>query len=134
MAASARSDVGRIVAQNIWSKSTPRTCAHPCTHKRALSVPLRLRLYTQIRRTMDRSSGTSERSISVQLPLLAWLAISARSAAPHPTLSSAMACFRVRGSGDAAEAATAHPVLRPHLGLSQRARNASSAAPRERKG
>eukprot|EP00965_Chrysotila_dentata_P054629 1813680-Pleurochrysis_carterae.AAC.1 len=61
MAASARSDVGRMVAQKVLSKSMPRTCAHPCTHSRALSVPLRLRLYThQIRRTMDLSSGTSE--------------------------------------------------------------------------
>eukprot|EP00965_Chrysotila_dentata_P109984 3633918-Pleurochrysis_carterae.AAC.2 len=67
---------------------------------------------------MDLSSGTSERSINVQLPLVAWLAISARSAAPHPTLSSAMACFRVRGSVEAAEAAKAHPVLRLHLALS----------------
>eukprot|EP00965_Chrysotila_dentata_P076881 2538355-Pleurochrysis_carterae.AAC.1 len=32
MAASARSDVGRIMAQKLWSKSTPRTCAHPWTH------------------------------------------------------------------------------------------------------
>eukprot|EP00965_Chrysotila_dentata_P166084 5483638-Pleurochrysis_carterae.AAC.2 len=81
---------------------------------------------------MDLLSGTSERSINVQLPLLAWLAISARLAAPHPILSSAMACFRVRGSVEAAEAAKAQPVLRPHLGLSQRARNANSADPRER--
>eukprot|EP00965_Chrysotila_dentata_P071839 2373168-Pleurochrysis_carterae.AAC.1 len=71
MAARARSDVGRMVAQKVWSKSTPRTCAHPWTHNRALSAPLRLRLYTQIRRTMDLPSGTSERSMSVQLPLLA---------------------------------------------------------------
>eukprot|EP00965_Chrysotila_dentata_P029214 971538-Pleurochrysis_carterae.AAC.1 len=83
---------------------------------------------------MDLSSGTSERSINVQLPLLAWLAILARSAAPHPILSSAIACFRVRGSVDAAEAAKAHPVLRPHIGLSHRARKANSAAPRERNG
>eukprot|EP00965_Chrysotila_dentata_P081188 2680014-Pleurochrysis_carterae.AAC.1 len=67
MATSARSDVGRMVAQKVWSKSTPRTCAHPCTHKRALSAPLRLRLYTQMRRTIDRPAGTCERSISVQL-------------------------------------------------------------------
>eukprot|EP00965_Chrysotila_dentata_P075276 2486280-Pleurochrysis_carterae.AAC.2 len=118
MAASARSDVGRIVAQNVWSKSTPRTCAQPLTHNRALSAPLRLRLYTQIRRTMDRPAETCERSISVQLLLLAWFAILARSASPHPILSSAMACFRVRGSVVAAEAAKAHPVLRPHFGLS----------------
>eukprot|EP00965_Chrysotila_dentata_P118333 3911623-Pleurochrysis_carterae.AAC.1 len=45
-----------------------------------------------------------------------------------------MACFRVRGSADAAEAAKAHPVPRPHIGLSQRARKANSAAPRERNG
>eukprot|EP00965_Chrysotila_dentata_P094101 3110335-Pleurochrysis_carterae.AAC.1 len=71
IAASARSDVGRIVAQKVWSKSTPRTCAHPCTHKRALSAPLRFRLYTQMSRTMNRPSGTCDRSMSVQLPLLA---------------------------------------------------------------
>eukprot|EP00965_Chrysotila_dentata_P112357 3714353-Pleurochrysis_carterae.AAC.1 len=41
-----------------------------------------------------------------------------------------MACLRVRGSVDAAEAAKAHPVLCPHFGLSQRARKANSAAPR----
>eukprot|EP00965_Chrysotila_dentata_P139982 4627800-Pleurochrysis_carterae.AAC.1 len=64
MAASARSDVGRMVAQKVWSNSMPRTCAQPCTHGRALSVPLRLRLYTQISRTMDLSFGTSERSIN----------------------------------------------------------------------
>eukprot|EP00965_Chrysotila_dentata_P161059 5317860-Pleurochrysis_carterae.AAC.1 len=71
MAANARSEVERIVAQNVWSKSTPRTCAQPWTHSRAFSAPLRFRLYTQIIRTIDLSGGTCDRSISVQLPLSA---------------------------------------------------------------
>eukprot|EP00965_Chrysotila_dentata_P096731 3197031-Pleurochrysis_carterae.AAC.1 len=83
---------------------------------------------------MDRPVGTCERSISVQLPLLAWFAISARSASPHPILSSAMACFRVRGSAVVAEVAKAQPVFRPHCGLLPRARRARSAAPRDRNG
>eukprot|EP00965_Chrysotila_dentata_P037153 1236331-Pleurochrysis_carterae.AAC.1 len=45
-----------------------------------------------------------------------------------------MACFRVRGSAVVAEAAKAQPVFRPHCGLSQRARSARSAAPRDRNG
>eukprot|EP00965_Chrysotila_dentata_P090296 2979502-Pleurochrysis_carterae.AAC.1 len=45
-----------------------------------------------------------------------------------------MACLRVRRSVDAAEAAKAHSVSRPHFGLSQRARKAKSAAPRDRNG
>eukprot|EP00965_Chrysotila_dentata_P079788 2631863-Pleurochrysis_carterae.AAC.1 len=56
---------------------------------RAFSAPLRLPLYTQIMRTIDLSA--------------------ARSAAPQPMRSSAMACLRVRGSVDAAQAAKAHP-------------------------
>eukprot|EP00965_Chrysotila_dentata_P079106 2608920-Pleurochrysis_carterae.AAC.1 len=49
--------------------------------------------------------------------------------------SSAIACLRVRGSvDDAAQAAKAHPVLRPHFGLSPRARSVNSAAPRDRSG
>eukprot|EP00965_Chrysotila_dentata_P173140 5713635-Pleurochrysis_carterae.AAC.1 len=83
---------------------------------------------------MDRPAGTCERSISVQQPLSAWFAISARSASPHPILSSAMACFRVRGSVVVVEAAKAQPVLRPHCGLSLRARSAKGAAPRDRNG
>eukprot|EP00965_Chrysotila_dentata_P122160 4038754-Pleurochrysis_carterae.AAC.1 len=43
-----------------------------------------------------------------------------------------MACSRVRGSVDAAQAAKAHPVFRPHFGLPQRARVAKSAPPRDR--
>eukprot|EP00965_Chrysotila_dentata_P010940 356076-Pleurochrysis_carterae.AAC.3 len=42
-----------------------------------------------------------------------------------------MACLRVRGSVDAAQAAKAHPVFRPHFGLSLRARVAKSAPPRD---
>eukprot|EP00965_Chrysotila_dentata_P003745 122542-Pleurochrysis_carterae.AAC.1 len=45
-----------------------------------------------------------------------------------------MACLRVRGSADAAQAAKAHPVFRPHCGLPQRARNVKSAAPRDLNG
>eukprot|EP00965_Chrysotila_dentata_P103217 3407847-Pleurochrysis_carterae.AAC.1 len=45
-----------------------------------------------------------------------------------------MACLRVRGSVDAAQAAKAHPVFRPHFGLLQRARVAKSAPPRDRSG
>eukprot|EP00965_Chrysotila_dentata_P112759 3725723-Pleurochrysis_carterae.AAC.1 len=71
IAAKARSEVGRMVAQKVWSKSTPRTCAQPWTHSRAFSVPLRFRLYTQISRTIDLSGGTCDRSMSVQLPLSA---------------------------------------------------------------
>eukprot|EP00965_Chrysotila_dentata_P142673 4715802-Pleurochrysis_carterae.AAC.1 len=51
-----------------------------------------------MRRTSARPRGTSERSMYVQLPFAAWLAISARSAALQPTWSSAIACFRVRGA------------------------------------
>eukprot|EP00965_Chrysotila_dentata_P124049 4100084-Pleurochrysis_carterae.AAC.1 len=71
MAANVRSDVGRMVAQKVWSKSTPRTCAQPWTHSRAFSAPLRFRLYTHMSRTMHLSVGTCERSMSVQLPLSA---------------------------------------------------------------
>eukprot|EP00965_Chrysotila_dentata_P165293 5458058-Pleurochrysis_carterae.AAC.1 len=68
MAANARSEVGRIVAQKVWSKSIPRTCAQPWTHSRAFSARLRFRLYTHISRTMDLSTGTCDRSMSVQIP------------------------------------------------------------------
>eukprot|EP00965_Chrysotila_dentata_P205519 6183001-Pleurochrysis_carterae.AAC.1 len=39
MAARARREVGRIVAQNVWSKSIPGTCAQPCTQSLAFIVP-----------------------------------------------------------------------------------------------
>eukprot|EP00965_Chrysotila_dentata_P135676 4485467-Pleurochrysis_carterae.AAC.1 len=71
---------------------------------------------------MARSEGTSERSTSVQLPFLAWLSTSERSAPPQPTRSSAMACLRVRGSVDTWLTANAQPVPRPHTGLPVRAR------------
>eukprot|EP00965_Chrysotila_dentata_P027462 911706-Pleurochrysis_carterae.AAC.1 len=71
MVANARNEVGRMVAQKVWSKSTPRTCAQPWMHSRAFSAPLRFRLYTQISRTIDLSGGTCDRLISVQLPLSA---------------------------------------------------------------
>eukprot|EP00965_Chrysotila_dentata_P104148 3439174-Pleurochrysis_carterae.AAC.1 len=45
-----------------------------------------------------------------------------------------MACLRVRGSVNVAQAAKAHPVFRPHFGLPQRARVAKSAPPRDRNG
>eukprot|EP00965_Chrysotila_dentata_P172857 5704765-Pleurochrysis_carterae.AAC.1 len=45
-----------------------------------------------------------------------------------------MACLRVRGSVDAAQAANAQPVFRPHCGLSRRERSANSAAPRDLSG
>eukprot|EP00965_Chrysotila_dentata_P097181 3211766-Pleurochrysis_carterae.AAC.1 len=60
--------------------------------------------------------------MSVQLPFLAWLSISERSALPQPTRSSAIACLRVRGSVDTLLTAKAQPVPRPHAGLSARAR------------
>eukprot|EP00965_Chrysotila_dentata_P195990 6177317-Pleurochrysis_carterae.AAC.1 len=60
----------------------PCTCAQPCTHKRALSAPLRLRLYTQMTLTRERLVGRSERSMAVQLPFAAWFASFARSAPP----------------------------------------------------
>eukprot|EP00965_Chrysotila_dentata_P063612 2107686-Pleurochrysis_carterae.AAC.1 len=63
-------------------------------------------------RTSDLPWGSWERSMRVQLPLAAWLAISARSAADQPAASSAMACLRVRGSEDTDEAAGAHPCPR----------------------
>eukprot|EP00965_Chrysotila_dentata_P060060 1992122-Pleurochrysis_carterae.AAC.6 len=50
--------------------------------------------------------------MAVQLPLAAWLAISARSAPPRPTRSSAMACLRVRGSVETLLIANAQLVPR----------------------
>eukprot|EP00965_Chrysotila_dentata_P201488 6180599-Pleurochrysis_carterae.AAC.2 len=72
-------------------------------------APLRIRLYTQIRRTRERPAGSCERSINVKLPLALWLKVSARSAAVQPAAPSASACFRVRGSGETDDAAKAHP-------------------------
>eukprot|EP00965_Chrysotila_dentata_P099220 3281058-Pleurochrysis_carterae.AAC.1 len=135
MAARARRDVGRIVAQNVWSKSTPGTCAQPCTQSLAFLVPLRFLLYTQISLTSERPAGTSGPSMVVQLLFCWWLAISARSALPHPTRSSAIACLRVRGSAETWLTAKAHPVPRPHAGLSSRARKARrTAGIRDRRG
>eukprot|EP00965_Chrysotila_dentata_P149571 4939423-Pleurochrysis_carterae.AAC.2 len=82
----------------------PGICAQPCTQSLAFSVPLRLRLYTQMSRTSDRPGGTELRSISSQLPLSTWLAISALSAAVQPARSSRRACLRV-------EASRTQPVL-----------------------
>eukprot|EP00965_Chrysotila_dentata_P230123 6197588-Pleurochrysis_carterae.AAC.1 len=48
-------------------------------------------------RTRERPGGTDERSMSSQLPLDVWFAISARSAAVHPVRSSRRACLRVLG-------------------------------------
>eukprot|EP00965_Chrysotila_dentata_P117914 3897120-Pleurochrysis_carterae.AAC.1 len=88
-----------------------------------------------MRRTSDLPAGTCERSMVVQLPFDAWLAISARSAVPHPTRSSAIACLRVRGSVETLLTAKAQPVPRPQTGLSFRDQKASKAdAPRERSG
>eukprot|EP00965_Chrysotila_dentata_P188405 6172717-Pleurochrysis_carterae.AAC.1 len=71
----------------------------------------------------------------VQLPLVLWLAISARSAALQPKRSSAMACLRVRGSSETLLIAKAQPVLRPHDGFVCGERRASNAAGcRERNG
>eukprot|EP00965_Chrysotila_dentata_P146024 4823823-Pleurochrysis_carterae.AAC.1 len=39
IAASARRDVGRRVAQKVWSKSTSHTWAQPCTQSLAFSAP-----------------------------------------------------------------------------------------------
>eukprot|EP00965_Chrysotila_dentata_P206914 6183820-Pleurochrysis_carterae.AAC.3 len=64
----------------------------------------------------------------VQLPVFWWLVISARPAAPQPIRSSAIACFRVRGSSETLLIAKAHRVPRLQAGLSRRARRASSAA------
>eukprot|EP00965_Chrysotila_dentata_P044025 1463297-Pleurochrysis_carterae.AAC.1 len=60
-------------------------------------------------RTSDRPGGSSDLSMRVQLPLGLWLSISARSVADQPAASSAMACLRVRGSVDTADAANAQP-------------------------
>eukprot|EP00965_Chrysotila_dentata_P165665 5469889-Pleurochrysis_carterae.AAC.3 len=62
-----------------------------------------------MRRTSERPWGSSERSMSVQLPFELWFSISARSAADQPSASSANACLRVRGSVETAEAANAQP-------------------------
>eukprot|EP00965_Chrysotila_dentata_P105920 3498316-Pleurochrysis_carterae.AAC.2 len=62
-----------------------------------------------MRRTSERPGGSLERSMTVQLLLLAWFSISARSAADQPASSSAMACFRVFGSVETADAARAQP-------------------------
>eukprot|EP00965_Chrysotila_dentata_P218271 6190495-Pleurochrysis_carterae.AAC.6 len=83
MAARTRSDVGRMVAQK-----------------------------TQMSRTMERPSGTCERSVVVQLPLLRWFSISARSAAVQPARSSRSACLRVLRFTEG-HAAKAQPVPRP---------------------
>eukprot|EP00965_Chrysotila_dentata_P031168 1037800-Pleurochrysis_carterae.AAC.1 len=45
-----------------------------------------------------------------------------------------MACLRVRRFVDAAQAAKAQPVFRPHCSLSRRERSANSAAPRDLNG
>eukprot|EP00965_Chrysotila_dentata_P060488 2004856-Pleurochrysis_carterae.AAC.5 len=97
--ASVRSEVARIVAQK----------------SRALSAPLRLRLYTHISRTSDLPGGTSLRSMSSQLPLSVWLAISARSAAVQPARSSRKACLRVFGSVLDEVARRTQPVLRAYM-------------------
>eukprot|EP00965_Chrysotila_dentata_P027992 930577-Pleurochrysis_carterae.AAC.5 len=67
-----------------------------------------------MRRTSARPDGTSERSIIVQLPFALWFAISARSAAVHPSRSSVNACLRVFGSDDG-EAMNAQRVPRPYM-------------------
>eukprot|EP00965_Chrysotila_dentata_P248604 6208433-Pleurochrysis_carterae.AAC.2 len=64
-----------------------------------------------MRRTSDRPGGTAPRSISSQLPLSVWLAISARSAAVQPARSSRRACLRVFGSDCENEARRTQPVL-----------------------
>eukprot|EP00965_Chrysotila_dentata_P103194 3407077-Pleurochrysis_carterae.AAC.1 len=56
--ARARRNVPRMAAQNVWSKSTPATCAQPWTHSRAFLDPSRLVLYTQIRRTRLHPGGS----------------------------------------------------------------------------
>eukprot|EP00965_Chrysotila_dentata_P034985 1164008-Pleurochrysis_carterae.AAC.1 len=90
-------------------------------------------------RTRLRSRGTSERSVVRQLPLALWLAIFARSAAVQPLQSSRSACFRVLGSGDAAESVKAQPEPRhQRSGLCSRAvlavKSTEGEVPRLRKG
>eukprot|EP00965_Chrysotila_dentata_P094583 3127342-Pleurochrysis_carterae.AAC.1 len=82
---------------------------------------------THTRRTRERPGGASERSTYVQLRLEMWFAISARSAVPHPTWSSAMACLRVRGSVGAWDTAKAQPVALPLEGLRAGRRKRSAA-------
>eukprot|EP00965_Chrysotila_dentata_P139232 4603829-Pleurochrysis_carterae.AAC.1 len=60
-------------------------------------------------RTSARPAGTDVRSMTSQLPLLVWLAISVRSAAVHPSRLSRSACLRVLGSVLRAEAKSAEP-------------------------
>eukprot|EP00965_Chrysotila_dentata_P171430 5657676-Pleurochrysis_carterae.AAC.1 len=67
--ARARSEVPCVAAQNFWSKSTPATCAHPWTQRRAFLEPSRFTLYTQIRRTRLRPGGSQDLSMTDQLPL-----------------------------------------------------------------
>eukprot|EP00965_Chrysotila_dentata_P170042 5613121-Pleurochrysis_carterae.AAC.1 len=62
-----------------------------------------------MRRTSERPAGTDERSITSQLPLLVWFAISARSPVVHPSRSSRSACLRDLGSVLRAEAKRAEP-------------------------
>eukprot|EP00965_Chrysotila_dentata_P121314 4011093-Pleurochrysis_carterae.AAC.3 len=74
--------------------------------------------------------------MAIQLPSAAWFAISARSAAPQPARSSAVACLRQqRGKDETLLMAKAQAVPLPNLGLSLRARSVRSAlGPRERSG
>eukprot|EP00965_Chrysotila_dentata_P165608 5468385-Pleurochrysis_carterae.AAC.3 len=57
--------------------------------------------------------------MSSQLPLSAWFAILARSAAVQPSRSSRMACLRVLGSVFVGEASIAQPVVGRVLSVSR---------------
>eukprot|EP00965_Chrysotila_dentata_P221038 6192156-Pleurochrysis_carterae.AAC.2 len=89
----------RQVSGGMWLASWRRMFVHS-------------RRRTQISRTSALPGGTALRSMSSQLPLSVWFAISARSAAVHPVRSSRNACLRVFGSVLEEEARRAQPVLR----------------------
>jgi hypothetical protein len=76
-----------MVAQWVWSKSTPGTCVQPCTHRRALSFPLRFFLYTHVNLTRRRPAGSLLRSRSVHDLFFTWLLSSVFSAPCQPGLS-----------------------------------------------
>eukprot|EP00965_Chrysotila_dentata_P153928 5087453-Pleurochrysis_carterae.AAC.1 len=65
--------------------------------------------------------------MSSQLPLLAWLAISARSAVVQPARSSRRACLRVLGSALTAEARNAECWCRSSWTCERGLRTVSSA-------
>ena len=85
MAASSRSDEARIVAQYVWSKSTPGRCELPMTHRRAFLVPSLFILYTHIILMSRLPIGMSFVEITGHDLFLSWFFISLSSDASHPS-------------------------------------------------